>query len=191
MNLSTKMHETINVHFFNVGAGDSIVIEFCSEVNEYVVIDSNLVERDSRKVNPAFEFLQSKNVSRISTLVLSHLHQDHYTGIEHLLANFEIKKLVIPPFLSAKSAQYNKIIDKYKEKIKDYATRCSDTDVFQYCKSLTYLLYFITNNDNIVEEVSGKESILRFPGIPEFHGRVYLPLKKITGVLHHLGWVIS
>lgn len=179
------MSEKINIHFLNAGAGDSIVIEFCLERTHYVVIDSNLVEIDSQKINPAYEFLKSKNASNISTLIITHLHQDHYNGIEFLLNDFEIKKIVIPPFVSVKSSQYNKILDKYREKIKAYIERCSDDEVFQYCKSLTYLLHFLTNNDCKVEEVSGKESILRFPGIENFYGRVYLPLKKITGVLHN------
>lgn len=179
------MNEKVDIHFFNVGAGESIVIEFFSGISKYVVIDSNLAEIDSRKINPAYEFLKSRNVSTISTLIISHLHQDHYNGIEYLLNDFDIKKIVIPPFLSVRSTQYNKILEKYREKLKAFIERCSDDDVFQYGKSLAYLLHFLTNNDYKVEEVSGKESILRFPGIEKFYGHVYLPLKKITGVLHH------
>lgn len=181
------MNEEVNINFLNAEEGDSIVIEFISESSKkYVVIDSNLIKYNSKKICPAYEFLKAKNVSSISTLIISHFHQDHYNGIEFILNNFSIEKIVIPPFLSIKSKQYNKIIDSYKNKIKKTIELSSDDDVFQYCKSLAVLIHYISHNDSKVEEASGKESVLRFPGINELNFIVYLPLPKIKGVLHCL-----
>jgi hypothetical protein len=59
------MSNEVHVHVLNAGAGDSIVIEFCAESVHYVVIDCNLVERNSQKINPAYEFLKSE-MSRLS-----------------------------------------------------------------------------------------------------------------------------
>ncbi|MBN1998949.1 MBL fold metallo-hydrolase [candidate division KSB1 bacterium] len=180
------MNDKINVYFFNVGDGESILIEFISETTEYVIIDSNLTSINGEKINPVYNFLQGKKVTSISTLVITHLHQDHYNGIEKILKTFDIKKIVIPPFLSRKSKQYNKILDQYKKKIRELLNRTDDSDIGQYANSLANLLNYISNNDNKVEEVSGRETILRFPDVKKFTAMVYLPLKKITGVLHKL-----
>ena len=90
----------VNIHLLNAGKGESIVVEFVSEPNKYVVIDSNLIKINSKFINPAYEFLKSKKVNEISSLIVTHLHKDHYNGIELLLHNFEIEKIIIPPFLS-------------------------------------------------------------------------------------------
>jgi len=180
------MNEKVDIHFFNVGEGDSIVIEFVSKTTNYVVIDSNLIDVDSQKRNPAYEFLSTKKASKISTLIVSHLHQDHYNGIEYLLNNFEIEKIVVPPFLSVNSAQYNKIIRRFQEKIREFTDLCYDDDTFKYGESLAHLIHFLTNNDHKVEQVSGNEYVLRFPGVERFTGKVYLPLSRIRGVLHRL-----
>ncbi len=52
MNLNTKMNERVNIYFFNVEEGDSIVIEFIADSTEYVVIDSNLIKINSKRINP-------------------------------------------------------------------------------------------------------------------------------------------
>lgn len=176
------MSNSINVHFLNVDKGDSIVIEFCAEVNKYVVIDSNLIKRNGQFINPAYELLKSKNIEKISTLIVSHFHKDHYNGVEHLLNNFDIDKVVMPPILSTKSNIYNKTIRKYAASVRDLANRSANKETFQQAISLAFLLYYLTNNEDKIEEAAGHELILRFPDIPET-ALVYLPLKKIKGVL--------
>ena len=176
------MSNSINIHFLNVDQGDSIVIEFCADINRYVVIDSNVVKRNSEFINPAYELLKSKNVQKINSLVISHIHKDHYNGVEHLLRNFEIDRIIIPPILSTKSEIHNKIIKKYEDKVRDLLTRSDDAEINQQANSLAYLIYYLTNNENKIEEVAGRELTLRFPDISET-ALVYLPLKKIKGIL--------
>lgn len=180
------MSRSVNVYFFNAGEGDSIVIEIIQEDSKYIVIDSNLITIDSKKINPAYEFLMKNKASSISALIISHLHQDHYNGIELLIRDFDVEKIIIPPFLSTKSNIFNKIVDSYRKEIDQITKRCSDDDILQYCKSLAYLIHYISNNDHKVEEASGKESILRLKGVNWIEFIVYLPLKKIKGVLHQL-----
>lgn len=185
MKLNLGMNK-VNIHCLNVGAGDSIVIEFESEINHYVVIDSCLIKKNKLLINPAYELLKSKNIKNISTLIITHLHADHYNGVEQLLNNFSISKIVVPPFLTSPSKIYRKkIIDSYTKKIEDLFEICSDDDIIQFGKSLTYLLHYLIKNENDLEEVSGKESILRFPGV-NIEAKVLLPLKKIKGRLQHL-----
>jgi beta-lactamase superfamily II metal-dependent hydrolase len=179
------MTNSINVYFLNVQQGDSIVIEFCADdVNRYVVIDSNLIKKDNVFINPAYELLKSKEVEKISTLIITHFDKDHYNGIEQLLQNIDIDKIVIPPVLSNKSKVFDdKIIKKISDIAKDLIYRSADEEIVQHSESLAYLIYYLTNNETKIEEGTGKESILRFPDIPEITATTYLPFKKIKGIL--------
>jgi beta-lactamase superfamily II metal-dependent hydrolase len=180
------MNKEVNLYFLNVGEGDSVVIEVLSNTNRYIVIDSNRIRKGSQFINPAYEFLKSKNTERISALIITHLHHDHYNGIELFLNNFDIDKLVIPPFLSSKSSIFNQIIASYRKKIEELLDRCSEDEVFLSTESLASLIRYLTNNDHKIEEAMGKESLLRFPGVEGIEAFVYLPLKKVRGVLHRL-----
>lgn len=179
------MTNSINVYFLNVQQGDSIVIEFCTDdINRYVVIDSNVIKKNNVFINPAYELLKSKEVEKISTLIITHFDKDHYNGIEHLLQNIDIDKIVIPPVLSNKSKVFdNKIIKKISDIAKDLVYRSADEEIFQHANSLAYLICYLTNNETKIEEGTGKESILRFPDIPEITATTYLPFKKIKGIL--------
>lgn len=176
----------INIYVFNVNEGESIIVEIVAGENKYIVIDCNLIYPNKQKTNPAYNFLKSKNVEKISSLIITHFHKDHYDGIEDILNNFEISKIIIPPFLSSKSKQYNKIINAYREKVREVLDRTNDNEVVQSAKSLTFLLKYICENGDKVEEASGKESILRLPTIDDLEAYIYLPLKKITSVLHSI-----
>lgn len=179
--------KSIEIHFFEVGSGDSILLKFLSADNEaeYVVIDCNKQYNN----NKVFNFLKSENVKKINTLIITHLHQDHYSGISDLIDNFEINKLLIPPFISSNREKLRLIIEKYKEELKKNVSNMGENEsVIKKFTDLTKLIKFINENcDNgIVEEATGKENILRFSNIgnKNIESRIYLPLKKIKGILH-------
>lgn len=187
------MINEINFYFFNVNHGDSIVIEIISELSQYILIDCNIIKENGKNINPAYDFLKSKNVKILNSIIITHFHRDHYNGIDDILKNFQIKQLVIPPFLSTNSKQYNKIITKFKEKIKNFVNRTNEDELITSISSLTYLLNFISeNNSNYsnnscqILEASGHESIIRFPDINNLSAKIFLPLRRIKSILHDI-----
>lgn len=68
-----------------VGHGDSILIETPGGKN--ILIDAGYPPNGAKEVVPT---LQSKNIKRIDTVVLSHHHPDHYGGLKAVVENFQI-----------------------------------------------------------------------------------------------------
>jgi beta-lactamase superfamily II metal-dependent hydrolase len=175
----------LKVHFFNVGHGDSILLEFANPDPKFILVDSKRIKKSGIEVNPAFDFLKKRGVKRLEAIVVTHLHFDHYLGIEDFIKNFEIGKLVVPPFYHVESKNVKKdIFDKLRKKLEDVADKTDSKEIENRLKSLGHILSFILKNEDKVETANGKEEILRFPNIPELDCRVYLPLTKMKGVLY-------
>ncbi len=73
--------------------------------------------------------------------------------------------------------------EKLRDKIKEIRNLTADEVVNSYIKSLAYLIHYITNNEEKVEEAIGKEQVFRVPELDEFTGTIFLPLAKIKGIL--------
>lgn len=176
----------LKITYFNVGHGDSILIE---ELNAgittgVIVVDSNLIKVESVNVSPVYNYLVSKGIKSINAVIISHFDQDHYTGIELLLNNFEIKSLIIPPIFSLNTPRFNDKLRKFKELILEKAKLSSDSDFRSSMKGIASLLAFIKENVHLVEEKHGSEQVLRIPDMPNIHGKVYLPVAGIKGLIN-------
>jgi beta-lactamase superfamily II metal-dependent hydrolase len=72
----------VRIHVLNVKLGDSIILE--TELNSkfyYSIIDCKSIEGKT----PTVEFLRKRGITRIQSLFLTHLHNDHYSGFPQLL----------------------------------------------------------------------------------------------------------
>ncbi len=70
------------VTFKNVGQGDSLIIEWSDDgKNKVGIIDVN----KTKKTNPVISHLQDKGYIFIEFILLSHPHEDHYSGMLELL----------------------------------------------------------------------------------------------------------
>lgn len=177
----------VEAFLFNVDHGDSTVLRIESDDTslKWVLVDSNLVRRNNAVVNPAYEFLRRNGVSQLDLLIVTHLHADHYNGLDEVIANLSIRKLAIPPFVSSKSATFRKeALAKYKRKILDANRRSNGEDaVGRPLRSLAALLNLIVTKPELVEEVVGPEMSLRIPGLTDPQLVVCLPMRAIKGVL--------
>jgi beta-lactamase superfamily II metal-dependent hydrolase len=151
-----------------------------------ILIDSSTIEKNGISINPAYEYLRSIGATSIDLVVVTHLHRDHYSGIEDFLNNFDINEIAIPPFLSTKDSLFNNLIQRYEEKISEVIERTSDREIGKQMRSLASLIAYITKNDDKVTEATGPESVIHIQGASDLSLRYILPLKKIKGVLHHL-----
>ncbi len=71
------------ITFKDVGLGDSIIIEWLDDNNncKLGVIDCCLYKHS----NPVLEHIRRHRINEISFLIISHAHEDHYSGLEELL----------------------------------------------------------------------------------------------------------
>ncbi len=75
-----------NVFFVSVGQGDSEYIELPN--GENVLIDGG---PDSSETGGLAKFLSQKNVTRISHVVLTHPHADHYKGLQYVFSHLKVE----------------------------------------------------------------------------------------------------
>lgn len=101
----------VEVHFFDVGQGDSILIEMPK--SNQVLIDGgpskNVVEKIIKEMPP----LDNK----IELVILTHPDRDHITGLFEVFDTFEVKKVLMPKIEGEPSLK--KIYLNFKQRIEE------------------------------------------------------------------------
>lgn len=77
------------VHFIDVGQGDSILIK---DNEEYMLIDAG----KKSDANLVIEYLRNQNVKRLKYLIGTHPHDDHIGGLSQVIETFEIGHVIMP-----------------------------------------------------------------------------------------------
>lgn len=77
------------VHYIDVGQGDSILIQ--SGV-ENVLIDAG----ENDKSEDVVAYLKSIGVKTLNMVVATHPHSDHIGGLDVVIENFDVKKVIMP-----------------------------------------------------------------------------------------------
>ncbi|MEF9983525.1 MAG: ComEC/Rec2 family competence protein [Oscillospiraceae bacterium] len=79
----------VEVHIIDVGQGDSILIKTPTKV---VLIDSG--ENDKGKT--VVDYLISQKIQNIDILIATHPHSDHIGGMDYVIDNMNINKILMP-----------------------------------------------------------------------------------------------
>lgn len=77
------------VSYIDVGQGDSIAIQ-CNSAN--LLIDAG----PNTAVNSLLRTLKNLGIQRFDTLVATHPHEDHIGGMDRVIQDFEIGKILMP-----------------------------------------------------------------------------------------------
>jgi len=86
----------VEVVFRNVGQGDSIILKWVENGNSsYAIIDCNLFKGQ----NSVLEYVKHENVKEIDFMILSHPHEDHFSGFLQLLSFCNSNSIKIRRFL--------------------------------------------------------------------------------------------
>ncbi len=80
----------IELHVIGGKEGESIVLKLPD--GEWGVIDCYTPSLSDPAANPTFALLQSRGVTRLRFLALTHAHRDHYRGMAGLLENFAVQE---------------------------------------------------------------------------------------------------
>lgn len=107
MNLE-NLSNNMNVHFINVGQGDSILIQVN---NKNLLIDSG--PKDSKK--DLINYLNNLNIKKIDFLLATHPHEDHIGNMAEIIKKYEIKAFYSPK-VTTTTKSFESMIDALKSK---------------------------------------------------------------------------
>lgn len=80
----------LNVHFIDVGQGDSILLQFPGH-------QTMLVDAGDNEAGPTVvSYLHQQGVKKIDYLVATHPHEDHIGGMDLVIDSFDVGKIFMP-----------------------------------------------------------------------------------------------
>lgn len=194
--IPVSQNNEFKVIFFDVGNADCALIEF--PCNDFLLIDTGDRLTKSNNISKSLiPYLQQTNVRKISKVILTHEHSDHYGGIFELSKNIKIdtifvtdtfiegevgKELLNYPYL--KDTYFYVISDTLTIKKNDYRVKFLHPD-----RDYTDLN---ENNNSIVCMLSYKDLNILFTGDIEREAESYILQKypqylksDILKVAHH------
>lgn len=146
--------KNVEVNFSDVGQSDCILIK--SDDKNYM-IDSGREEYFDKIIN----YIQLSRVKNIDVFILTHYHKDHYGGLETLLKNKKIKKILLPDYCSKEKNKVLSIIKKYNAKTKFIKRGWKEKSKKIYLEAIGPLNKYDNENDNSIV-LYGKIDSLRY-----------------------------
>jgi competence protein ComEC len=80
---------TLQVHFINVGQGDSILIQVN---NKNLLIDSG----PNKSEDKLKKYLKKLNISKFDYIIATHPHEDHIGNMSYIINNFDVLNFYAP-----------------------------------------------------------------------------------------------
>lgn len=84
----------LDVHFIDVGQGDSILI---ASNQHYMLIDAGEDDKGDNVVN----YLKRQGVTKLDYVIASHPHSDHIGGLDTVIESFDIDTIIMPDVTSS------------------------------------------------------------------------------------------
>lgn len=176
--LPLKNTKDFQIIFFDTGNSDSFLLRFSE--NDYMLIDTGEIRNKSKSINRnLLPYLKKENVSRLSKVLITHAHSDHYGGIFKLAEQIKIDTLIITDkFLqtdigkeitqhrSFKNTNFWVINDTLSYHNNDYKIHFLHPDKNYFHEN--------ENNNSIVCKIILDEMELLFTGDIEYHAENYL-----------------
>jgi len=121
----------LTVHFLDVGQGDSALIQYNGTT---ILIDAG----DADAGPGIVAYLKDRGIHEIDLLIATHPHSDHIGGMQDVLKNFKIKR-VIDSGMPHTTTTYQKFLDTIDQKNIPYST-VKQGDSFSPANGLTFLV---------------------------------------------------
>lgn len=119
----------LKLHFFNVGDGDAILVRETAS-GFTMLVDAGLAEladMEGSCARTAAEHLRELGIAHVDLLVVTHLHKDHFGGVQKVLEAARVGRAVSPYFPSDPTGRI-KLGDRPEDK--------EERTVWKLCKSL-------------------------------------------------------
>ncbi len=88
--MSNASGSNLNVHFIDVGQGDSILVQLPNGQN--MLIDAG----PNKAAETLVSYLQNLNVGKVDYLIATHPHEDHIGGMDEVVNTFDIGEVYMP-----------------------------------------------------------------------------------------------
>lgn len=105
---SLSENTALQVHYIDVGQGDSILI---TTGQHSMLIDAGENEYGDLVVN----YLKNENITNLDYVIGTHPHSDHIGGIDTVINNFEIEKVIMPNVVHT-TKTFEDVIDAMEQK---------------------------------------------------------------------------
>ncbi|HEY2405223.1 MAG TPA: MBL fold metallo-hydrolase [Polyangiaceae bacterium] len=169
-----------------MGHGDSIVVEVNDEERRVIVVDCNVVRYGGVKRNRTVELLEQLKIKTIDLAVVTHFHRDHCSGFNDIFKNFDVRRLMVPPFLSENQKLFKALRRQVADRLRRSVALTDDGDINDAALGLASVLKFIATQQSRVEEGSGKNGVIGVQGAGQLEIRTHLPLKAMKAILQGL-----
>ncbi|MCR1835965.1 MBL fold metallo-hydrolase [Oceanobacillus caeni] len=87
-NINAEAPPFMEVHFIDVGQGDSILVETPND--KTILIDGGLPKAGNKVVS----YLKKQKIEKIDLLIATHPDYDHIGGLIHVMKSFEVKQIL-------------------------------------------------------------------------------------------------
>ena len=105
---NTPLENTMEVHYINVGQGDSILVRVN---NKNMLIDSGPKDNRQNLLN----YLNSLDINTIDYLIATHPHEDHIGNMNAIIKKYTVNKFFSPK-VSTSSKTFELMIESLKNK---------------------------------------------------------------------------
>lgn len=159
-----KKHEDLEIHFLDVGQSDAILIK---KGNEFMLIDAG----DNKDEKFVVEYLKSQNVERLEYVIGTHPHADHIGGLDKVIDNFDIGKVIMPDIIHTTKTFEDVLDSMANKKLKGTIAKSGDEYYLNGAK-FTILApngdkYYNLNNYSVVIKLIDGDNSFLFTGDAE------------------------
>lgn len=190
---NTNVSTNLKVSFLDVGQGDCALIQAGTKT---VLIDggsSSIEDIGKKKIKP---YLLSSGVKKLDYIIVSHYHDDHYSGVPYLLDNFDVGVLVLSGASNSEDYKEKELLENSAKRnnvpiyyfFKDDAIKLNDETVLKVYSPLRGITYS-SNDESLVIKLENPAASFLFTGDIEKSGENKLKSANLkTDVLkvaHH------
>lgn len=104
----TSHSGVMEVHFIDVGQGDSILIE---AENSTMLIDAG----ENNKGSIVADYLKAQNITKLDYVIGTHPHSDHIGGLDTILDTYQVGQVIMPEVVHT-TKTYEDVLDVIDKK---------------------------------------------------------------------------
>lgn len=147
----------LKIHFINVGQGDSILVQLPNQ--ETMLIDAG----DNDSGPNIADYLQQLEINHIDYLLGTHPHADHIGGLNYIINQFEIGRIIMPN-VSHNTKTFRDVLTVIKNKNKRIKAGQADLEITKDSKLDLYVSllgplhsnYENLNNHSLITKIKYK-----------------------------------